>query len=55
MLGIGWPQEAVDGVLAAQAAMITNPVLPTSAVHEVTGTAARTFRRWAADHADNFR
>ncbi|MFJ9370585.1 SDR family oxidoreductase [Nocardia sp. NPDC101769] len=55
MLGMGWAQEAVDGVLAAQAAMITNPALPTSAVHEVTGTAARTFRQWAADHADDFR
>lgn len=55
MLAMGWPPEAADGVLAAQAAMITNPRLPTSAVHEITGIAARTFRRWAADHADDFR
>ncbi|HEX6360194.1 hypothetical protein [Actinophytocola sp.] len=55
MLAMGWPQETADGVLAAQAAMMTKPAPPTSTVHDVTGIAARAFRQWVADHADKFR
>ncbi|MGC0416841.1 NAD(P)H-binding protein [Embleya sp. AB8] len=55
MLGLGWPAEAVDDVLRAQARTVTDPLPPTSTVEEVTGRPARTFREWVADHADAFR
>jgi uncharacterized protein YbjT (DUF2867 family) len=55
LLAEGLPSDMVDGMLAAWARMVEEPepVLPT--VEEVTGTPARTYRRWAADHADDFR
>lgn len=55
MLTRGWPAEAVDGILRAQARMVTDPLPVTSTVEEVTGTPARSFREWAAGHADAFR
>lgn len=55
MLAMGWPVEAADGVLAAQATMVTDPPPVTTTVHDVTGTPARTFRQWAAEHAGEFR
>ncbi|MER5646343.1 NmrA family NAD(P)-binding protein [Streptosporangium sp. NPDC002524] len=55
MLERGWPPEAVDGVLRAQAGMVTSPRAATATVEEVTGVPARTFRAWVTDHADRFR
>ena len=49
------PAVAVNMLLAAWAAAIGQPALVTSTVAEVTGTPARTFRDWAADHAAEFR
>lgn len=54
MLARNWPPAAVDGILDAQAEMVTGARLVTSTVEEVTGAPARTFRTWATDHADAF-
>jgi uncharacterized protein YbjT (DUF2867 family) len=54
MLARGWPAAAVDGILRAQAEMTLGPAPVTATVEEVTGTAARTFRSWAAEHAHAF-
>jgi uncharacterized protein YbjT (DUF2867 family) len=51
-----WGQPAfVDGALDHWAALETQPEPVTQTVREVTGQPARTFRQWAADHADDFR
>jgi uncharacterized protein YbjT (DUF2867 family) len=55
MLARGWPVNVVDEVLHAQADMVRNPGQVTADVEKVTGVAARPFRQWAADHADDFR
>jgi NADPH:quinone reductase-like Zn-dependent oxidoreductase len=55
LLARGWPPEAVDGILRAQAAMTAGPAPVTSTVEKVTGAAARTFRSWVAEHAHAFR
>ncbi|GAA3761260.1 uncharacterized protein YbjT (DUF2867 family) [Spinactinospora alkalitolerans] len=55
MLTQGWPGEVVDGILNAQADMAAASEPVTSTVEKVTGTPARTFAQWAADHADDFR
>ncbi|MFI7361029.1 NAD(P)H-binding protein [Streptomyces sp. NPDC050149] len=55
MFARGWPAEAVDGILRAQARMVTDPLPPTDTVEQVTGTPARTFRTWVTDHVDAFR
>ena len=49
------PPWLADEILAAHAAMVTRPERVTSAVEEITGQPARTFRGWANDHADDFR
>ncbi|MEV0148214.1 MULTISPECIES: NAD(P)H-binding protein [unclassified Nonomuraea] len=54
MLDRGWPAEAVDGILRAQAEMTAGPSPVTATVEQVTGSAARTFRSWAAEHAHAF-
>ncbi|WP_308209043.1 zinc-binding dehydrogenase [Actinoallomurus purpureus] len=54
MLARGWPPAAVDGILGAQAEMVTEARLATSTVEEVTGAPARTFRTWVTDHAGAF-
>ncbi|MGW7481303.1 NAD(P)H-binding protein [Nonomuraea muscovyensis] len=54
MLDRGWPDAAVDGVLQAQAALVTEPGPVTSTVEKVTGAAARTFREWVHDHSSAF-
>lgn len=48
------PPSAVDGILKAHAAMVTNPEPVTSTVEQLTGTPPRTFRQWATDHAIDF-
>jgi uncharacterized protein YbjT (DUF2867 family) len=54
LLARGWPPEAVDGILRAQADMANGPAPVTATVEEVTAGAARTFRSWAAEHAHAF-
>ncbi|HUR07506.1 MAG TPA: NAD(P)H-binding protein [Nonomuraea sp.] len=54
LLARGWPPEAVDGILRAQADMTNGPAPVTATVAEVTGGAARAFRSWAAEHAPAF-
>lgn len=48
-------ESYADGALDAWAAFVEHPERVTNAVEEVTGRSARTFREWAADHADDFR
>jgi NADPH:quinone reductase-like Zn-dependent oxidoreductase len=55
MLARGWPPEAVDGILRAQAAMTTGPAPVTTTVEDVTGAAACTFRSWVVEHSHAFR
>jgi len=50
-----WPRPVVDMLLAAWGAAIGRPAFVTSAVADVTGSPARTFREWAVDHAEAFR
>lgn len=54
MLADGRPPALVEALLASAE---TRPAsdLVTSTVEQITGTAARTFREWATDHADDFR
>jgi uncharacterized protein YbjT (DUF2867 family) len=51
MVARGWPPEAVDGILRAQAEMTIGPSPVTATVEEVTGSRARMFRSWVAEHA----
>jgi hypothetical protein len=50
-----WPGAVVDMLLAAWGATIGRPAFVTSTVADIVGSPARTFRQWAADHADAFR
>ena len=50
-----WPPAAVDMLLAAWGATLGRPAFVTSTVSDVLGSPPRTFRQWAADHADAFR
>jgi uncharacterized protein YbjT (DUF2867 family) len=48
------PLEAAAAAIAkiaSRPAAVDRPALVTSAIEDVTGTPARTFRHWAADHA----
>ena len=54
MLAMMFPPPVADMLLDAYAAAVGRPALVTSAVLEVTGTAARSFRDWAIDHAGDF-
>jgi uncharacterized protein YbjT (DUF2867 family) len=49
------PGPWIDMLLAAWAATLGRKAYVTSTVADVTGVPARTFRQWAADHADVFR
>ena len=49
------PRFIVDMLLGAWSAALGQPAFVTSTVAEVTGTPARTFRNWAADHVSEFR
>ena len=48
------PAWVADMLLGAYAAAVDRPALVTSAIEEVTGRPARTFREWATDHAADF-
>jgi uncharacterized protein YbjT (DUF2867 family) len=50
-----WPGPVTDMLLAAWRATMGLPAFVTSTVADVAGSPARTFREWAADHADAFR
>ncbi|AVT28891.1 nucleoside-diphosphate sugar epimerase [Plantactinospora sp. BC1] len=47
--------DQVDGALAYWAGLVSEAEPVTRTVQQVTGVPARTFREWAADHADDFR
>jgi uncharacterized protein YbjT (DUF2867 family) len=49
-----WPAAVADMLLSAYAAAVDRPAFITSAIEEITGTPARTFREWASDHAADF-
>lgn len=49
-----WPRPVVDMLLAAWAATIGRPAFVTSTVSDILGSAPRSFRQWAADHAAAF-
>lgn len=49
-----WPRPAVDMLLAAWGATIGTPAFITSTVSSILGSAPRSFRQWAADHATAF-
>ncbi|WP_205304364.1 alcohol dehydrogenase catalytic domain-containing protein [Nonomuraea montanisoli] len=50
LLGLGWPEPAVDGMLRA----LAEPGPATATVEEVTGAPASTFETWAGEHAADF-
>ena len=49
-----WPRPVVDMLLAAWGATMGRPAFISSAVSDMLGSAPRTFRQWAADHATAF-
>jgi uncharacterized protein YbjT (DUF2867 family) len=49
-----WPPMVVDMLLGAWGATMGTPAYVTSAVADILGAPARTFRQWAADHAAAF-
>jgi uncharacterized protein YbjT (DUF2867 family) len=49
-----WPAGIAEMLLAAWQATLGHPAYVTSAVQEVAGSPARTFRRWATDNAAGF-
>jgi len=50
-----WPPQVVDMLLAAWGATMGRPAFITSTVSGILGSAPRSFRQWAADHATAFR
>jgi uncharacterized protein YbjT (DUF2867 family) len=52
--GRGAPGPVVDMLLNAWRATIGHSAYVTSTVADIVGTPARTYRQWAADHADAF-
>ena len=50
-----WPPAVVDMLLNAWGATMGHAAFVTSAVADITGSPARTFREWVADHAEVFR
>jgi uncharacterized protein YbjT (DUF2867 family) len=49
-----WPRPVVDMLLAAWEATLGRPAFVTSTVSGICGSAPRSFRQWAADHAAAF-
>jgi uncharacterized protein YbjT (DUF2867 family) len=50
-----WPRPVVDMLLDAWGATVGTPAFVTSTVFDILGSAPRSFRQWAADHADAFK
>lgn len=48
------PPDIARVVLSGLAGLVDTPATVTSTVHEVTGSPARDYRRWAADHIADF-
>ena len=48
------PASVADMLLTAYAAAVDRPALVTSAVGEITGDPARSFRQWTTEHAGEF-
>ena len=56
MLGRPYMREGlVDVLLRLRAQAVDAPVEPSGEVERITGRPGRTFKEWAADHADDFR
>ncbi|UVS77612.1 SDR family oxidoreductase [Actinokineospora sp. UTMC 2448] len=51
----GFDEEIARGIVDAHAAMVEHPEPITTTVERITGAPARTFQRWAVDHAGDFR
>ncbi|MFE3617896.1 NAD(P)H-binding protein, partial [Streptomyces anulatus] len=52
---MGWlPPDIARVVLSGLAGLVDSPGSATSTVHDVTGSPARDYRRWAADHVADF-
>jgi uncharacterized protein YbjT (DUF2867 family) len=49
-----WPPGVAEMLLGAWQAALGRPAFVTTAVQEITGSPARTFYQWAADHASAF-
>ncbi|SJZ80013.1 hypothetical protein SAMN02745673_01495 [Marinactinospora thermotolerans DSM 45154] len=49
------PPHAAEEMVSAYARLTALPAATTTAVQEITGAPARTFRQWVADHLDAFR
>ena len=49
-----WPRPVVDMLLAAWGATIGRSAFITSTVFDILGSPPRSFRRWVADHANEF-
>ena len=49
-----WPNGVAEMLLGAWRAALGRPAFVTSAVQEILGSPARTFREWATDHAGAF-
>jgi uncharacterized protein YbjT (DUF2867 family) len=49
-----WPGPVVEMLLDAWGATIGHPAFVTSAVADIVGAPARTFRQWVSDHVDAF-
>jgi uncharacterized protein YbjT (DUF2867 family) len=49
-----WPRPVVDMLLAAWGATMGRPAFITSTVSGILGSAPRSFRQWATDHATAF-
>ncbi|MEJ2854034.1 NAD(P)H-binding protein [Saccharothrix sp. CCNWLW140] len=48
------PEALAEAFVGGLAARVGDPVPPTRTVEDVTGSPARTFRQWLADHVDDF-
>jgi hypothetical protein len=53
-MGTVMPAPVVEMVLRYLADAVTDPPVPLDTVERITGRPARTFARWAADHAAEF-
>lgn len=55
LVATGWPPAYADGALTYFAMLTREAEVMSRVVQDVTGKPARTFRQWAAEHADRFR
>lgn len=55
LTGLGMPPAVATMLLGAWGAALGRPAYVTQTIEQITGTPARTFREWAAEHAAAFR